>query len=78
MTYPNTLDSLTRKAFDFLERGIAEFDKVPKYPVIHFFAAVEMRRKAKLIRPAEGSFCVRKPLTKVTRLDADQHQLRFK
>ena len=34
--------SLTRNAFDFLERGIAEFDKAPKYSVIHFCASVEM------------------------------------
>ena len=43
-------DSLTRNAFDFLERGIAEFDKAPKYSVIHFCAAVEMLLKARLMK----------------------------
>lgn len=43
-------DSLTRNAFDFLKRGIEEFDKAPKYSVIHFCAAVEMLLKARLMR----------------------------
>lgn len=42
--------SLTRNAFDFLERGIEEFDKNPKYSVIHFCAAVEMLLKARLMK----------------------------
>ena len=49
MTHHDIFDSLTRNAFDFLERGIAEFDKSPKYSVIHFCAAVEMLLKARLI-----------------------------
>ena len=36
MTHHDIFDSLTRTAFDFLERGISEFDKSPKYSVIHF------------------------------------------
>ncbi len=50
MTQHDTFDSLTRNAFDFLERGIAEFDKTPKYSVIHFCAAVEMLLKARLMK----------------------------
>src|SRR5690606_2370472 len=42
--------SLTRNAFDFLERGISEFDQTPKYSVIHFCAAVEMLLKARLMK----------------------------
>jgi hypothetical protein len=50
MTHYDIFDSLTRNAFDFLERGIAEFDKKPKYSVIHFCAAVEMLLKARLMK----------------------------
>lgn len=46
----DVFDSLTRNAFDFLERGIDEFDKSPKYSVIHFCAAVEMLLKARLMK----------------------------
>lgn len=53
-------DSLTRNAFDFLERGIAEFDKSPKYSVIHFCAAVEMLLKARLMKE-HWSLIVSKP-----------------
>ncbi|MDR0576050.1 MAG: hypothetical protein LBI87_00550 [Candidatus Accumulibacter sp.] len=50
MTHHDIFDSLTRNAFDFLERAIAEFDKYPKYSVIHFCAAVEMLLKARLMK----------------------------
>lgn len=50
MTHHDIFDSLTRNAFDFLESGIAEFDKSPKYSVIHFCAAVEMLLKARLMK----------------------------
>ncbi|MFT4256149.1 MAG: hypothetical protein QM599_04210 [Pseudoxanthomonas sp.] len=43
-------EALTRNAFDFLKRGIAEFDGAPKYSVIHFCAAVEMLLKARLMQ----------------------------
>lgn len=39
MKQHDIFDSLARNAFDFLERGIEEFDKSPKYSVIHFPAA---------------------------------------
>ena len=54
MTHHDIFDSLTRNAFDFLERGIAEFDKTPKYSVIHFCAAVEMLLKARLMKEQRG------------------------
>ena len=53
-------DSLTRNAFDFLERGIVEFDQTPKYSVIHFCAAVEMLLKARLMKE-HWSLIVSKP-----------------
>lgn len=50
MTHDDIFASLTRNAFDFLERGISEFDQAPKYSVIHFCAAVEMLLKARLMK----------------------------
>lgn len=60
MTHDDIFDSLTRNAFDFLECGIAEFDKSPKYSVIHFCAAVEMLLKARLMNE-HWSLIVAKP-----------------
>ena len=60
MKQNDIFDSLTRNAFDFLERGIAEFDKTPKYSVIHFCAAVEMLLKARLMKE-HWSLIVSKP-----------------
>lgn len=40
---------LTESAFDFLERAIEEFEKAPKYSVIHFCSAVEQFLKARLM-----------------------------
>jgi hypothetical protein len=60
MDQHDIFDSLTRNAFDFLERGIAEFDKAPKYSVIHFCASVEMLLKARLMRE-HWSLIVSKP-----------------
>jgi len=53
-------DSLALNAFDFLTRAVAEFEKSPKYSVIHFCAAVEMLLKAKLLRE-HWSLVVGKP-----------------
>ncbi|HCF4357008.1 TPA: hypothetical protein NIE44_006145, partial [Pseudomonas aeruginosa] len=60
MKQHDIFDSLARNAFDFLERGIEEFDKSPKYSVIHFCAAVEMLLKARLMRE-HWSLIVAKP-----------------
>ncbi|SDD23436.1 hypothetical protein [Aquimonas voraii] len=60
MNQDEIFDSLTRNAFDFLERGIEEFDKAPKYSVIHFCAAVEMLLKARLMKE-HWSLIVSKP-----------------
>lgn len=60
MSQHDIFDSLARNAFDFLERGIDEFDKAPKYSVIHFCAAVEMLLKARLMKE-HWSLIVSKP-----------------
>ncbi|MBF0185778.1 MAG: hypothetical protein HQM06_15525 [Magnetococcales bacterium] len=60
MNQDSISDSLTRNAFDFLEHGIEEFDKYPKFSVIHFCAAVEMLMKARLMKE-HWSLIVSKP-----------------
>lgn len=60
MIQHDIFDSLTRNAFDFLGRGISEFDTAPKYSVIHFCAAVEMLLKARLMKE-HWSLIVSKP-----------------
>jgi len=44
-----SLSSLIDNAFDFLEKGISEFEHEPKYSVINFCAAVELLLKARLV-----------------------------
>lgn len=60
MTQSEIFNSLASNAFDFLERGIAEFDASPKYSVIHFCASVEMLLKARLMNE-HWSLIVSKP-----------------
>lgn len=60
MNQDDIFEALTRNAFDFLERGIDEFDTAPKYSVIHFCAAVEMLLKARLMKE-HWSLVVSKP-----------------
>jgi len=50
MNQDEIFKSLTTNAFDFLSRGIAEFDSSPKFSVIHFCAATEMLLKARLMK----------------------------
>jgi len=40
---------VVENAFDFFEKSLAEFDKEPKYSVIHFHAAIELIMKARLL-----------------------------
>ena len=40
---------VVENAFDFFNKSLAEFDKEPKYSVIHFHAAVELIMKARLL-----------------------------
>ena len=60
MNQHDIFDSLARNAFDFLGRAIDDFDKAPKYSVIHFCAAVEMLLKARLMME-HWSLIVSKP-----------------
>jgi hypothetical protein len=50
MKHEQMLDRLVENALDFLERSLADFDKEPKYSVIHFYAAVELFLKARLLQ----------------------------
>ena len=47
MKYSN--QSIFENAFDFLEKSLDEFNKSPKYSVLHFAIAVEILLKARLI-----------------------------
>ena len=42
-------NSLVNNAIDFFKRSIAEFEKDPKYSVIHFYASIELFFKARLL-----------------------------
>lgn len=42
--------SLAENAFEFLERSIQDFEKSPRFSVVHFCAALEMLLKARLMR----------------------------
>jgi hypothetical protein len=42
-------NSLVRNAIDFFQHSIKEFEDNPKYSVIHFFAAIELFFKARLL-----------------------------
>lgn len=43
-------DDVVRNAFDFLGRSIHELEKHPKYSVIHFYSAIELFVKARLLK----------------------------
>jgi hypothetical protein len=50
MTSEKVLHTLIMEnAFDFLDRALNEFESSPKYSVIHFYAAVELFLKARLL-----------------------------
>jgi len=42
-------DDVVRNAFDFMGRSIDELEKHPKYSVIHFYSAIELFVKARLL-----------------------------
>lgn len=52
--------SLVDNALDFLSRSIDDFEHYPKYSVIHFYAAVELFLKARLMKE-HWSLVVTKP-----------------
>lgn len=43
-------DDVVRNAFDFLGRSIDELERHPKYSVIHFYSAIELFVKARLLK----------------------------
>lgn len=43
-------DDVVRNAFDFLARSIDELEAHPKYSVIHFYSAIELFVKARLLK----------------------------
>jgi len=45
----STFDRLVENALDFLSKAISELDDNPKYSVIHFYAALELFLKARLM-----------------------------
>ncbi|MBU4370334.1 MAG: hypothetical protein KKH02_02825 [Proteobacteria bacterium] len=45
----NAFDLVVENAFDFFQKALEEFDKEPKYSVIHFHAAIELIMKARLL-----------------------------
>jgi len=45
----STFNSLVENALDFLSKAISELDDHPKYSVIHFYAALELFLKARLM-----------------------------
>ncbi len=49
MSKDNLSDHLTKNAIDFLIRAIEDFKTQPKYSIIHFYSAVELFLKARLL-----------------------------
>ena len=45
----NDFNLVVENAFDFFRKSLEEFDKEPKYSIIHFHAAVELIMKARLL-----------------------------
>ena len=50
MNKEKMFDRLVENAFDFLFKSISEIEDQPKYSVIHFYAAVELFVKARLMK----------------------------
>lgn len=63
-------ESLVKNAIDFLKKSVDELEKDPKYSVIHFFAAIELFLKARLL--AEHWTLV---ITDINRAKAKEHTL---
>jgi hypothetical protein len=49
MKHGQMLERLVDNALDFLDRSLHDFDAAPKFSVIHFYAAVELFLKARLL-----------------------------
>lgn len=49
MKKTSAFDGLVGNAFDFLRKALEEFENEPKFSVIHFYAAIELFLKARLM-----------------------------
>ncbi|MGY4829171.1 hypothetical protein ACVNIS_11380 [Sphaerotilaceae bacterium SBD11-9] len=49
MKHQHILQRLVDNAFDFLDRALGDLETAPKYSVIHFYAAIELFLKARLL-----------------------------
>lgn len=49
MARPTYLDGIVNNGLDFFRKSLTEFDAEPKFSVIHFFAAIELFLKARLM-----------------------------
>lgn len=49
MHHEDKLTRLVENAFDFLDRALSDIEEAPKYSVIHFYAAIELFLKARLM-----------------------------
>lgn len=49
MNQRNNIKRLVENAIDFLDHALVELERSPKYSVIHFYAAVELLLKARLL-----------------------------
>jgi hypothetical protein len=50
MNNEQLFDNLVENALDFLVRAIGEFEDEPKFSIIHFYTAIELFLKARLLR----------------------------
>lgn len=50
MKTDNTFDNLIENGFDFLKKALQEFEQEPKFSAIHFYTALELFLKARLLR----------------------------
>jgi len=48
-TQETLLNRVVENAIDFLERSLDEFEEAPKYSIIHFYTAIELFLKARLM-----------------------------
>lgn len=62
--------NLVNNAFDFLRKAGKEFEREPKYSIIHFYAALELLLKARLLREHWTLI-----LTKPESADVDKFQI---
>jgi hypothetical protein len=50
MSPNDAFKKLCHSAFEFLERSVAEFEKEPKFALVHFSSGLELLLKARLLK----------------------------